>query len=65
MLVDVSDIFNVFFARRRGRGVRGAKKGGVGFFIENPREGGGLLGQRGRGPKGRECVYGKFEGGGG
>ena len=67
-LVDVSDFFNFFAARRRGRGPKAAERGGRGqfffFFIENPRRG-GLLGERrrggGEGPGG--CLRGIWGGG--
>ena len=61
-LVDVSDIFYFFLLGEGEGGVRGARKGGGRFFIENPTRGG--LSRRGRG---REGVCGEFgnSGGGG
>ena len=48
--MDVSDIFNFFFSAWGGEGglPRGGREG-VGFFIENPRRGGGGFCRRGRG----------------
>ena len=59
--VGVSGYFLFFFCSGRGKGeseVQGGR-GGVQFFIENPRRGGG--GSPGReGPRGREGVCGKL-----
>ena len=61
-LVDVSDFFS--FCSVRGGGVRGARRGGDRFFIENPRRRGG--GVSGRGGAGRVSVANRgILGGGG
>ena len=60
--MDVSDIF-FLLGGGKGRGVRGARRGGW-FFIENPR--GGVSRRRGGGgERGREGVCSKLAGGGG
>ena len=56
-LVDVSDIYFLFFWLGEGEGgVRGVGGGGGSIFIENPRRGGVL--QEGEGPRGREGLCG-------
>ena len=62
--MDVTDIFHFFRFGEGEGGVRGAGRGGgggIGFFIENPRRGGGLQQER----PGR-CLrrIGEFGGGG-
>ena len=56
-------LISVNFRQARGRGVQGARKGGVGFFTENPRRGAGSLqGEEGGGASGRG-VCGELGGG--
>ena len=64
-LADVSDIFYFFCSGRRKGGSEAAGRGGGDFFIENPREGGGLQERDGaEGPKGCLRRIGDWGGGG-
>ena len=58
----VSDIFNFFPARGRGRGSPRRRQGGERVFTKNARRGGGSPGGWG-GARGREGVCEKFGGG--
>ena len=65
-LVDISDIFYLFSARGRARGIRGDRERGCRFSIENPRGGiseekGGGGGEAAKGPGG--CLQGIWGGG--
>ena len=56
-------IFFIFSARGRGRGSPKCREGGGGgFFIENPRRGGGLPGVGAGGARGREGACGNLGG---
>ena len=65
--MDVSDISYFFLLGEGEGGARGTGGGrGIGFFVENPRKGGGVL-QEGEGLRGREGVcseLGNWGGGG-
>ena len=59
-------IFFIFICSGVGKGESGATgRGGVQFFIESPRKGGGGLSHEGRGGGGREGVCRELGGGGG
>ena len=64
-LVDVSDIFNFFSARGRGRGSPRRREGGGNFLLKIPGGGGGSPGWVGAGGRGAGRVFaGNFGGGG-
>ena len=57
--------FLFFFCLGRGKGVRGARSGGVGFFLKIPGEGVGAPGGGGGFQEGCLERIGEFGGGGG